>query len=272
MAPVWNSYAIRPMGFGGIAILCAWVLPGSTASADAILEVRAKVGLVAVTDPADTSAVSVAVPVGQNKEVYAQGLESGPCVVSWFARIESGWVAGPQISADLSSSWVSSFDYIKPWAVRLLQQLEAETAPLTPKKVNVRGAYPRDTFPMPCISVTFEAMPQGQTLLGDIARPVDDTHTEERKPWTVSLTVVLWSETPEERDLLAPWFLRCMQALSYLAPYNNLAEPSYNLTESEDFSGQYLEKPLFIVSGNLSGTMWSSMELPVHNFIGHLTI
>jgi hypothetical protein len=271
--PIWNSYAVRPLGFGGMALFCAWVLPASSLPADAILEVLAKVGPTEAATPADLGSAAVSVPLGKNAEAWEKGLSSGPCVVSWFARTAAGWQKGPAVAADLSPTWTSEFAYVKPWVIETLQQLEGETLPLgADEHVSIRGAYPRDTFPPPCISVSFEAAPQGQKLIGDHAKTLSPTRVQERQPWNVTISMVLWSLTPEERDLLAPWFLQSMQALSYLAPYNNLAEPSFNINESEDFSGALMEKPLFMITCSLSGIMWSSLNLPTRNFQGHLTI
>jgi hypothetical protein len=273
-APVWNSYAIRPIGFPGAASFVGWVLPGSDAPADAILGVRALVGAAGVATATDPTAIAVPLDVLTNAEAYAQGLIAGPAVVSWFARIASGWVKGPEVAVDLSTGWSASFPYIKGWAIKTLQTLALDKPPTLPgdRKVTIRGAYPRDTFPIPCMSVQFEASPQGQRSLGDLGRPVSVQVAREEVPWNISLRMVLWSEFPEERDTLAPWFIETMQALSALAPYAGLAEPTFNLSESEDFSASLMEKPLFMLSCGLNGTVWSSMTLPQRNYRGHLTV
>ena len=272
-APVWKTYAVRPSGFGGIATFWSWVQPGSEDDADAVLEIRAKVGPAATTNPSDPTLPTVTLPLDPNGQVYAQGLLAGAATVSWFARTASGWSAGPVREVDLSPSWDSMFDYPKAWVVRLLQLLEGETAPLgAGRRLQIRTAYPRDAFPPPCISVNFEASPASSLMLGDVASKKGPQTVEERRAWTVTFGINLWCLEPEERDELAPWLLRAMQALVHLAPYNNLSEPTYSISESEDFSGSKLERALFVTSCQLSGTMWSSLTVPVHNPVGHFTL
>jgi len=275
-APVWNSYAIRPLGFPGMATLTAWVLPGSEVSTDAIVEVVGKVGPAAVALITDPTAVSVAIDLGTNTSSFTQDLFfSGPTIVSWFAKDAAGiWHKGPEITADLSSSWGAAFPYLKGWAIKTLQTLTLDRPPVLPdgRKVTIRGSYPRDTFPLPCMSIQFEAAPQGQRGLGDMGRPLSTQVMREETPWNVSLRMVLWAEFPEERDTLAPWFIEQMQGLAALAPFAGLAEPSFNLSESEDFSAALMEKPLFMLSCGLNGTLWSRLTLPQRNYQGHLTV
>jgi hypothetical protein len=275
-APLWNSYAIRPLGFPGMATLTAWVLPGSDAPTDAIAEIVAKVGSAPVAVVTDPTAASVSLDLGANSSSFSQDLFSaGPTVISWFAKDAAGiWHKGPEVTADLSSSWGAAFPYLKGWAIKTLQTLALDRAPVLPdgRKVTIRGSYPRDTFPLPAMSVQFEAAPQGQRSLGEQGRPLSALLFREETPWAVSLRMVLWSEFPEERDTLAPWFIQTMQALSALAPYAGLAEPSFNLSESEDFSAALMEKPLFLLSCGLNGTLWSQLTLPQRNYQGHLTV
>lgn len=272
-APLWNSYAVRPAGFPGVASFLAWVLPGSTAPADTILEVRAMVAAAAVATVTDPTAASVTVPLGVNASASAMKLLAGPAVVSWFARVAAGWVKGPEVAVDLSSSWSSNFPYVKPWAVEILQKLAAEGAPIVQgKKVEVRSSFPRDQHPLPSMSVQFRAAPAGARLLGDASKQMSNTRAEEAIAFTSTLSMVLWSEFPEQRDALAPWFMTSMQALSAMAPFAGLVEPSFSLTESEDFSAALMEKPLFLLTCELTGTVWSRVVLPQHNYQGHLTV
>lgn len=271
--PIWSSYAIRPHGFGGVATLCAWVLPGSSAPEDAVLEVVGVVAPTAVATHDDASGVSVSLPLVQNGQAYQEDLVAGPCVVSWFSRVAAGWVKGPEVHADLSSTWTSEFDFAKAWVVKALQQREAEKVPLGgTDHINIRGEYPRDTIAMPCLSVSFDAVPQGQKVLGDMAVRITPTLMEERVPWTITLGLVLWCTEPEMRDDLTPWFLGAMQAISYMAPQNNLEEPTYSIAQNEDFSAQQVETPLFLTTCTMSGTMWSKIRIPVHNYLGQLTV
>lgn len=273
-APVWNSYAVRPAGFPGVAQFIAWVLPGSTAVADSILEIRAMVGPTAVASVTDPTAASVTVPMGQNASTSSQKLLAGPAVVSWFARVAAGWVKGPEVHVDLSSSWSAHFPYVKGWAIDTLQLLEADRpAPIVGEnRVAIRGAFPRDSHGLPSLSVQFKASPASARLLGDASRQISNARTEEGVGFTANLSMVLWSEFPEQRDAMAPWFVSTMQALMAMAPFAGIAEPSFSLSESEDFSATLMEKPLFMLLCDLNGSVWSRMDLPQRNYQGHLTV
>jgi hypothetical protein len=271
-SPVWNSFAARSLGIGGIGQFCAWVLPGSEDLADAVSAVAVLVAdaQVAWGDPA---AVRVDLPLGMNGLAFQDGLKAGPVVVSFFAQITTGWVAGPVVALDLTKDWTAQFEYPKIQVVDTLQQIERDIQPLGPDlRLEIRGSYPRDDVPMPCVSVQFESSPQSQRLLADSAQALDATTLECRLPWNVTLTQQMWCETPEDRDSLAPWFQSAMTALMLLAPFRNFAEPSFQLQESEDFSRALTEKPLFILAGTLSGTVWSKFTVPIHNWVGHLTV
>jgi hypothetical protein len=270
-SPVWNSHATRPLGVGGMAMFCGWVVAGSSAANDAILDVVALIAPAQVSW-GDASATMVHVPLGTNGLAFESGIPSLPRVISWFAQTPLGWVAGPVDSVDFASSWSSSFNYPKHWAVDFLQQLERDTAPLGATRLEIRSSFPRDDIPLPCISVQFEASPQSQKILGNMAKSLTATTFEERIPWNVSLSLQLWCDTPEERDVLAPWYLGCMQALSAVAPHNAMDEPIFQFQENEDFSMGFYDRPLFLLTGNLSGVVWSKLTLPVHNWIGVITV
>lgn len=271
--PVWKTYALRPLGFGGVAQLLSWAEPGSDASADALLELRAKVGSTATTNPDSPAHKTVTLPVGiRNASTYAQGLLSGPVVASFFARTASGWSAPVVVEGVLSSTWEFNFAPPKDWVTALLQQLEREKAPMgAPGRVQVRHSFPRDTSPLPHISVQMEAVPASVALLGDDGGLASRQVQILRSGWHVGFSIVLWTDTPEDRDHLLPWFLCAVQALCSLAPYNGFSEPTASITEGEDFSGSKAEKALFMLSCQLTGTMWSSIAVPVHNPVGHIT-
>jgi hypothetical protein len=273
-APVWNSYAVRPAGFPGVAQFIAWVVPGSADAADAILEIRAMVGSASVATVTDPTAAPVTVPMGVNASSSAMKLIAGPAVVSWFARVAAGWVKGPEVAVDLSSSWEAHFPYMKTWAIDALQLLaQGAPAPLFQgKKVAIRGAFPRDAHGLPSLSVQFKASPITARVLGEISKQVSSTKSEEAIGFSANLAMTLWSEFPEERDVLAPWFANTMQGLSAMAPFAGLSEPSFSISESEDFTASLMEKPLFLLSCELTGTIWSRLVLPQRNYQGHLTV
>lgn len=271
--PVWLSYCARSLGIGGVAQVCGWAQAGSADPADAVLEVAALIAPEQVSW-GDPTGVLVDIPLGTNGLSFMAGLMVGPVVVSFFARTAAGWQAGPAVTGmDLTSSWTAEFDYPKQWVVDVLKQMELDSQPLGAEtRMEIRTSFPRDDIPMPCLSVQFEASPQAQKLLGNVAQSLTPHTLEERVPWNVSLTEVIWCETPEDRDMLGPWFGKVMQALAALAPFTNLAEPTYQFQESEDFSRALMEKPLFLITGTLTGIVWSKLTLPIRNWIGHLTV
>jgi hypothetical protein len=271
-SPVWKSYAARPLGIGGAAQFCGWAHHGSEDPADKVLAVAALAAPTGVSW-GDQTAVQVDLPLGKNGLTFRQGLAAGPLVASFFAQTAAGWQAGPAVALDLAPTWVAEFDSPKPWAIDTLKEIEADSHPLgLDTRLEVRGSYPRDDIPLPCLSVQFEASPQAQKLLGNLAQSLAVQTEEQRIPWDVSLTMQVWCETPEDREMLAPWFGSAMQVLSYLAPFGNLSEPGYQFQESEDFSRQFMEKPIFLITGTLTGIVWSKLTLPARNWVGHLTV
>jgi hypothetical protein len=269
---IWKTYAVNPLGFGGVATFLTWVIQGD----EPILEVAAFVDTVQVLDPivlAETT-VKVVLDLEENNSIYVEGLPSPVCVVSWFTRTATGWKPGPvRTGIDTAPNWDAAFPYPKIWVVDMLQQLERETQPLGADKVlAIRSAYPRDQFPLPCISVNFEAAPIGPQLVGDVAANLGPQRIKEGKGWAITISVILWSDTPEERDSLVPWLGRVSQALVHLAPYQQITEPNYNITENEDFSGGKLEIPLFIAMSQITGTCWSRLDVPVRDPQGFFTV
>lgn len=230
------------------------------------------VALTVVTDPNDPTAIQVPLSLSPNVLQFAQDLPGAPSKVCFFARIASGWVAGPVVSCDFSPTWVQPFNDKKAWAAETLQRLALEGNPIPARPIQVRVAYPRDDMPIPSISVEFDAAPPAQALLGDLGGAPGAALSNETLPWNASFTFTLWSNTPEDRDILRPWFQQACHALKALCPYQGINEPSMSFSTSEDFSGQIADEPLFIVSCNLSGMLWSSMDLPEHNYVGHLTV
>lgn len=269
--PTWKSYAVRPSGIGGAASLCSWVVAGSDAAADAILEVCALVSDKAVSW-GDTSAKRADFDVDRNAISFDYGFPAGPAVASFFARTAAGWIAGPSVSVDISPTAKIDFAYPKNWVIDVLQRIERDFKPWGETRLEIRGSFPRDNIPLPCISVQFEASPQGQKVLGNIARDITLTSALLRIPWNVNLTMQVWCETPEDRDKLAPWFHSALDLLADMAPHQGFDEPVHQFNENEDYSMAFYEKPIFLLVGTLSGICWSSLTLPDRNWIGHLTV
>jgi hypothetical protein len=268
---VWKTYAVTPLGFAGIATFLTWVVAGDSP----ILEVAAFVDTVPTTDPTHLPSTAVKVPLNQtpNAAVYAEGLPYPLATVSWFTRTAAGWVAGPvRTDIAITSTWEGAFPYPKTWAIELLQKLERETQPLGSKILAIRGGYPRDSFPVPCISLLFEANPTGALMVGDIGQELSYTQNREVRGWDITLQVILWCDTPEDRDMLIPWLGKVTQALIHLAPYQQFSDPTFNITETEDFTGSKAEMPLFIGMVTITGKTWSNIDVPMRNPQGHFTV
>ncbi len=275
-APVWNSYAVRPFGFAGAATFLSWVLPGSTLAADAITDAQALVSLNPISGPTDPTAVVVPLQLTQNGQTFQQDLPAGLCHVAFFAKTSgAGWVAGPTMQVDFSSAWTAQVDYVKPWVTSTLQRLVSENPPpglALGASLDVRSSHPKDSIPIPCLSVGFEASPFDVPLLGDSAGASGPNGSILRTGWHVTITIIMWTAQPEDRDVLAPWLMGAMKVLARLAPFNGLETPTYHISEAEDFSGSLYQEPLFNSVCTLTGTTWARLDVPDHNFTGHLTI
>lgn len=273
--PTWKSYAARPLGLGGAVQVCGWAEAGSCDPTDAVLTTAVLLSPTPVSWGDSTATrLDLPSPPIKNGLGYEAGLAAGPMTACFFAETAAGWQTGPVVTGfDLTSTWTAQFDYPKQWAVDTLKQMEKDTQPLgSSTRLEIRSSFPRDDIPLPCLSVQFEAAPQAQKILGNLAQSLSTQVEEQRIPWNVQLTIVCWAETPEDRDMLAPWFGEVMQALAALAPFTNLAEPVYQFQESEDFSRQLMEKPIFLLTGTLTGILWSKLTLPARNWVGHLTV
>jgi hypothetical protein len=275
-APVWKTYAVRPLGLAGVASLLSWVVPGSDAVDDKIQEICACFAFSPVLNPMllPPEGVRVSIRDGINIETYAENLPSLLCVCSWFARTSAGWQAGPVLTAlALSSSLSGGFNYPKNWIIEMLQRLEHDSHPLgAGVTMPIRSAYPRDNFPAPCVSVNFEASTAGTQFLGDVSRLITPTRREEQKGWDVQIDLILWTFSVEKRDQLAPWFNEACHVVEHFCAQKGIHEPKSNINEGEDFSFSKAEVPLFYSAVTITGSMFSWLEVPIRNPIGHFSV
>lgn len=255
----WKTTAVKPLGIGGCGLALTWVK--SLDPNDPVLEVMVKVGPGPAASIDDPSCEAYPVPITPNGQRFIQAFGRLSVTVSWFARTASTqgslWIPGPRVDAYLVDIAGEPVPYLKEWVVKTLQASEEVSRPLGlsptggPRdKVVIRGAYPRDTFPPPCVSVQHESAPTSERMAGDAAGG-----GLTRQIVMDSYNILLWSRTPEEREQLAPWFTRALQTVQALSPHVGLMEVTFDTAESEDFSGQFVDAPLFVLSARMSGRL-----------------
>lgn len=279
-APTWNTYAIRPLGFTGACLIASWIVPDPS---DTLLAACVLVGTgtpSGVNDPAFTRLNLELHTDGNGFDYFDQLPGTAGLTFAFFSETQAlGWVTGPSRTVSLVDDIQDpSFPYFKPWIVQNLQASAAIMAPLGPSKpIHVRGAFPRDTHPKPCISVQASATPLNEQVIGDLKRALGAFNSSPQslelgRQWSLQFSIVLWTDSPEIRDQLVPWFGSALARLVELAPFQGLVQPVYSIEETEDFSGSVSETPLFIASASLSGLAWSSLKVPIRNWIGFITV
>lgn len=278
--PTWNTYTIRPLGFAGALLAATWVVPDP---ADTITAVAVLVGTgtpTGIGDPNFTR-LNLSINTAQNGFDYFDGLApSAGLTFAFFAETTAlGWVTGPTLQASLVDALLSpTFPYLKPWIVTNLQQSHAAMLPLGANKaVQIRGSFPRDSHGRPAISVQASSTPLNDQVIGDLKQLLGSFNSSPQsldlgRHWNLQFSIILWCDTPELRDTLVPWMGTALARLVELAPYQGLQNAVFSMEENEDFSGALSETPLFIVSASLSGLAWSSLKVPVRNWIGHITV
>jgi hypothetical protein len=57
----------------------------------------------------------------------------------------------------------------------------------------------------------------------------------EGRVFSLGLSLVGWASTPEDRSLITPWLVEALTPLLDVAAYAGMSEPSFSVSESEDF-------------------------------------
>ena len=279
VAVSFDTYLVRPLLPGG----AGQIQTAIRVSGDTLERVVVKIGLAAAAGWEDATMQTVEIPLGDTpgdgEICYAAFLKapaSEGVVASWFAKLTSGgWIAGPVVTEiDLTSRYAAAFPWMKDTIIDLLKQAAADAPPSLQdgRTLAIRTAFPRDSHAMPCLSVQMTAVPTGFTMIGDSSESGTLTGTAARKvrAYNVNVDIISWTDTPEEREIIAPWLGNaCMAAVDTL-PFFGAHEPTFSVNESEDF--ETLQLPAFLVTGSINFTALSNLTFPVPTCFGHLQI
>lgn len=273
MAAQWNTYFLEPLAIGGAGLLTAVVVdPVSLAPAGAIRAFLGPVAAVSEVDP-NTALISVDLALQPtqvwNAHVWGAPRTTGQ-VISWFAKMAGVWVKGPIISAvDLTTKGTSDFPWVLDWLVDRLQEIAADRAFLPSKFLQIRRTYPRDITGWPMLSVQLDGLtPTGQ-FLGE-SEGIDGTSRTEGRIFMATLSIVGWTEKPEDRSRVGQWLMEALSIVLDVASHAGLSEPSFTLNESEDF--ETLGIPAFLVNASLTCQLESRRSLPTRSGYGHITV
>ena len=269
MAMTWRSYSVLPFRLGGAGRVRV-VLDGSAE------EVVALVGSTAAASASSVGYLRVDLALGRDqvwRSNFYGAVKSTEAVVSLFVKVAGVWEAGPVIDP-VPLVWAygpADFPWIKRWVVDRLQDLGAQLQPLGAEHpVKVSGAFPKDTGAFPIVTVQVDTVAPGGESIGRILERLEDGSILRGTLYNLSISIVGWGPTPEDRDDLAVWLGQSLEVLVELLPGVGCSEPSISLEESEDF--QTLDVPAFLVTARLNTSRWSVLPSAALSESGLLTI
>jgi hypothetical protein len=279
MGLTWSTYLIRPLLLGGTGQVTLNV----EESGDTLQRCIALIGAAPATAWNDPACMAVELNLGDSpgdgsttKTPFRGVTSSSTAVVSFFSQeATAGWVAGPVVTGvDLSHHYDSLFPWAKQIVVDMLKQIALENPPALAdgRLVAVRVAFPRDSAPLPCVSVQMSSASTNHELLGDMdSNPNIVGKTAKRsRGYNITLDLIGWATEPEQREILAPWLASALNLLVPMLEFYGFEMPSFNLQESEDF--ETLGFPVFLITGSLSCTIWTELSFPVASSFGHLEL
>ena len=277
MALSFDTYLVRPLLPGGTGQIQTAI----KVSGDVLERVIVKLGATAAAHWNDAAFATVEIPLGitpgdgsMRYASFTQALATDAVVAKWFAKLTTGgWVAGPAVAnIDLTSKYSAAFPWLKTTIIDLLRQLALEAPPSLQdgRSLAVRGAFPRDSFGLPAMSVQLTAVPTGIQSIGDADEIPNLAGQTARKArgYNVNVDIISWTDQPEEREIIAPWLGSALTVLADTLPYFGAHEPTFSVNESEDF--ETLKVPAFLVTGSLNFTAFSDLSYPVPTSYGHL--
>lgn len=271
MAASWLTYVLQPLAIGGAGQLQVEIRP--TAGA-AITAIRALIGPVAAASYDDPNPLLVRVefslrPTGVML-ASAWGMPKAPGqFVTWWVAEDGVWAAGPvTTSVDLSPHWIAEFPWAADWIVARLNDALSEHLPFSgDRMLRVTRAYPRDTSAWPMLNVQVDSMHPAGEFLGQLRRVTEST-VKKGRLWQASISLVGWCSTPEDRSSLARWLGGAMELLCSMGGFEGWVNPSFTLSETEDF--ETLGIPAFLITASLTVTLESNLQSLVTTGYGHV--
>jgi hypothetical protein len=276
------TYVVSPLAIGGAGSVYVEL----ATTAQPVLAVRCFVGAASTVDPLDESPAlaRVDLPLGVNPLVAAffGAPKAAAQVASFFVQfgpdpsdpvgIPGGWQAGPVVTGiNLASSFSGSYPWSPEWVVDRLQDVAAATPPFASKPVKITRSFPRDTHAWPSVSVQVDNMTPLPAFVGGVTGstgPLPAHRHRRGRLYTQTLSVVAWCGNPEERTVLGRWIGMALEVVLDSARFVGWNDPSFTISESEDFST--LDVPAFLVTAQLTATVTSGLSYPVATSYGHL--
>lgn len=267
MAFIWTTRTIDPLPIGGAARFQAKI--------DGATSVLVVVGTSTVLNPDSLPLDSVALPLQSGTRGWAGTIWGAHAAtkVSWFAKTGSGpWTVGPVDAITLPFNYEAEFPLPVGWIVDRISDYAIGCPPLHSREFAISQAYPRDTAGWPMASVQVDDISTSSQVIHNLlnGRMVGGKR-QVGSAYNVTFSVVCWCATPEDRRAITPWLAGALEALRHCAlVHPDLYEPSFTLSESEDF--QTLGVPAFLATARFSTTVWSSLLIPETPPIGLVTV
>lgn len=276
MAATWLTYVLMPLAIGGAGQLQAEITP--TAGA-AITAVRAFVGPAVATSQDDANPLLVRADLTLKSGIMVASVWGAPKAseqyVTWFVAENGVWAAGPVTEhVNLSPTWDAAFPWAADWIVSRLNDALVNHPPFAGgKTLRVTRAYPRDTSAWPMMNVQVDSMSPAGEFVGQLRRVTGPTVSpastvQKGRLWQASISLIGWCGTPEDRAVLARWLGGAMELICSMGGYEGWINPSFAMSESEDF--ETLGVPTFLVTASLTVTLESSLQSLVTTGYGHV--
>jgi len=273
VAAQWDTYFLKPLAFGGAALLTARAEDAATlVPATAVRAFVGPVPAVSETD-ANPDLVSVDLAVGSDgtwwSHLWGAPRVSG-LVVTWFCQIGGVWTLGPTVTGvDLTTQGSSEFPWVLDWIVDRLQEMAADLPLPGTKALAIRRTYPRDVTGWPMLSVQLDSLSPAAQFIGE-SQGVVGSSLNEGRIYSATLSLVGWTDKPEDRSRVGQWVAEAMDILLDLAPHAGMSEPSFTIEESEDF--ETVGVPAFLVNSRFTCQLESRRSIPVRSGFGFITV
>lgn len=273
-ALTWNSYLTTPLAIGGAATFYGQVGPNVEA-------VRVIIGSGAapsaeVDDPS-FSVNDLSLSSGAWRGTAWGMSRVGGLTASWFAKVPDDggiWVEGPVVEmVDLTPDWATGLAWFPDWVTDRLQEMADTNPPFLSKSITIRRSFPRDVVGWPTVSVQLDSLAPSAQVIGDFlgaSGAVVGSSKEKGRILAMTVSIVGWSATPEDRSRLGVWLGGAVGLLADMGRYAGLIEPSWSMEESEDFDT--LQIPAFLVSARINAQVRVNLSTTVRSGVGRVTV